>query len=85
MTLEALSDHETAEAREQDPQIPGRHGGNDLLLTHQQQKSVAVEPQGTHQHEKGRAKPAAEHVLGHMIILFSCSFSIFFMFLLFFF
>jgi hypothetical protein len=53
-----LGDHETAQAWEQDPQILRRHSRDDLLLTHQQQQAVAVEPHGTHQDEKGAAQPA---------------------------
>ena len=34
--LQALGDHEAAQAREQDPQILRRHCRDDLLLTHQQ-------------------------------------------------
>lgn len=56
--LQALGDHETAQAWEQDPQILRRHSRDDLLLTHQQQQAVAVEPHGTHQDEKGAAQPA---------------------------
>ena len=56
--LQALGDHEAAQAREQDPQILRRHCRDDLLLTHQQEQAVAVEPHGTHQNEKDAAQPA---------------------------